>query len=161
MPPWRPCTLGGRRSTRVASERPLDAAQTEFFEKNIRPVLVDKCYKCHSAESTKVKGGLLLDTREGIRAGGDTGHAVVPGSLSESLLVKALHWEDKDLRMPPEKDGGKLPAAVIANFEKWIAMGAPDPRGRRREAGEEGDRSRRRRGRLGPTRRRRPRPRRR
>ncbi|HEV7406447.1 MAG TPA: PSD1 and planctomycete cytochrome C domain-containing protein [Chthoniobacteraceae bacterium] len=107
---------------------PLDAGQTEFFEKNIRPVLADKCYKCHSAESTKVKGGLLLDTRQGIRAGGDTGHAVVPGSVSESLLVKALHWEDKDLRMPPEKDGGKLPDEVIANFEKWIAMGAPDPR---------------------------------
>jgi hypothetical protein len=109
-------------------DAPLDAQQVEFFEKNIRPVLVDKCYKCHSAESTKVKGGLLLDTRQGIRAGGDTGHAVVPGSVSESLLVKALHWEDKDLRMPPEKDGGKLPAEVIANFEKWIAMGAPDPR---------------------------------
>src|SRR4051812_5255851 len=107
---------------------PPDAGQVEFFEKNIRPVLTDKCYKCHSAESTKVKGGLLLDTRQGIRAGGDTGHAVVPGSVSESLLVKALHWEDKDLRMPPEKDGGKLPEAVIANFEKWIAMGAPDPR---------------------------------
>src|SRR5687768_14719278 len=61
------------------------AEQVAFFEKNIRPVLADKCYKCHSAQSEKVKGGLLLDTREGIRQGGDTGHAVVPGNLKESL----------------------------------------------------------------------------
>lgn len=104
------------------------ADQLAFFEKNIRPVLADKCYKCHSAQSEKVKGGLLLDTREGIRMGGDSGHAVVPGNLKESLLVKALHWQDKDLAMPPEKDGGKLPDNVIADFEKWITMGAPDPR---------------------------------
>jgi hypothetical protein len=104
------------------------ADQLAFFERSIRPVLADKCYKCHSAQSEKVKGGLLLDTREGIRMGGDSGHAVVPGNLKESLLVKALHWQDKDLRMPPEKDGGKLPDNVIADFEKWITMGAPDPR---------------------------------
>ncbi|HEY3900326.1 MAG TPA: PSD1 and planctomycete cytochrome C domain-containing protein [Chthoniobacter sp.] len=102
--------------------------QLAFFEKSIRPVLADTCYKCHSAQADKVKGGLLLDTREGIRAGGDSGHAVVPGSVKESLIVKALRWEDKDLRMPPEKDGGRLPDNVIADFEKWIAMGAPDPR---------------------------------
>src|SRR4051794_29498303 len=65
------------------------AEQIAFFEKSIRPVLVSKCYKCHSAEAEKVKGGLLLDTREGIRAGGDSGHAVVPGSLTESLLISA------------------------------------------------------------------------
>jgi cytochrome c553 len=107
---------------------PPTPEQLAFFEKNIRPVLADKCYKCHSAQSDKVKGGLLLDTREGIRAGGDSGHAVVPNDLKESLLVKALHWQDKDLRMPPEKDGGKLPDNIIADFEKWITMGAPDPR---------------------------------
>jgi len=107
----------------------VDPAQVEFFEKSIRPILADKCYKCHSSEATKVKGGLLLDTRDGIRNGGDTGPAVVPGNAKESLLLKAIHWQDKDLRMPPEKDGGKLPDNVIADFEKWIAMGAPDPRG--------------------------------
>lgn len=117
----------------VAALAPDPAAQPTpdqlaFFEKNIRPVLADKCYKCHSAQSEKVKGGLMLDTREGIRMGGDNGHAVVPGNLKESLLVAALHWKDKDLRMPPEKDGGKLPDNVIADFEKWIMMGAPDPR---------------------------------
>ena len=105
-----------------------DAAQLEFFEKNIRPVLAAKCYKCHSAEADKVKGGLLLDTRDGIRQGGDTGHAVVPGDPAESLLLKALHYTDKDMSMPPEKSGGKLPDKVIADFETWVKMGAPDPR---------------------------------
>ena len=105
-----------------------DGAQLEFFEKNIRSVLAAKCYKCHSAEADKVKGGLLLDTRDGIRQGGDTGHAVVPGNPAESLLLKALHYTDKDMSMPPEKSGGKLPDKVIADFETWVKMGAPDPR---------------------------------
>ena len=105
-----------------------DAGQLEFFEKNIRPVLAAKCYKCHSAEADKVKGRLLLDTRDGIRQGGDTGHAVVPGNVAESLLLKALHYTDKDMSMPPEKSGGKLPDKVIADFETWVKMGAPDPR---------------------------------
>lgn len=114
--------------TSAKADAPLTAAQTAFFEKNIRPVLAEKCYKCHSADSEKVKGGLLLDTRDGIREGGDSGHAVVPGNLKDSLLIAALKWEDKDTRMPPEKDGGKLSDEVIANFEKWVQMGAPDPR---------------------------------
>src|SRR4029434_1201184 len=109
------------------SETP-DKTQFEFFEKNIRPVLSSKCYKCHSAESKDVKGGLLLDTRDGIRDGGDSGHAVVPGDTDESLIIKALKWQDKDMRMPPQKEGGKLPDNVIADFEQWIKMGAPDPR---------------------------------
>ena len=94
-----------------------------FFEKKIRPVLVEHCYKCHSASSEKVKGGLLLDTREGIRKGGESGPAVVPGNLKGSLLVSALKHDD--FEMPPKE---KLSAAVIADFEKWIMMGAPDPR---------------------------------
>ena len=113
--------------TPAPAARP-DAAQLEFFEKNIRPVLAAKCYKCHSAEADKVKGGLLLDTRDGIRQGGDSGHAVVPGNPGESLLLKALHYTDKDMSMPPEKSGGKLPDKVIADFEAWVKMGAPDPR---------------------------------
>ena len=96
-----------------------------FFEKKIRPVLVEKCYKCHSANSQKVKGELLLDTREGIRKGGESGHAVVPKNLDESLLIEAIRYQDEELAMPPKE---KLPASVIADFEKWIMMGAPDPR---------------------------------
>ncbi len=112
----------------TAPQKPLTQAETEFFEKKIRPVLADKCYKCHSAEADKVKGGLLVDTRDGIRNSGDTGHAIVPGDVKSSLLLKAIRYEDSDLAMPPKKEGGKLSAEVIANFEKWVAMGAPDPR---------------------------------
>jgi hypothetical protein len=99
------------------------ASGLAFFEKKIRPVLVEHCYKCHSASSEKVKGGLLLDTREGIRKGGESGHAVVPGDLKESLLISALKHDD--FEMPPKR---MLPAAVVADFEKWIRDGAVDPR---------------------------------
>ncbi|MSR65891.1 MAG: DUF1549 domain-containing protein [Pedosphaera sp.] len=111
----------------IAAEKDTPA-QIAFFEKSIRPVLAGKCYKCHSAESEKTKGGLLLDTRVGIRKGGDSGPAIMPNNPAKSLLLGAIKWHDKDLRMPPEKEGGKLPEGVIQDFEKWIAMGAPDPR---------------------------------
>ena len=110
-----------------AGDKP-DAAGMEFFEKNIRPVLAKSCYGCHSKESGKQKGGLSLDTRETTRMGGESGHAVVPGDVAESLLMKALRYEDKEMEMPPKKEGGKLPDDVIAKFEQWIKMGAPDPR---------------------------------
>jgi cytochrome c553 len=97
-----------------------------FFESKIRPVLVKHCYECHSAEAGKSKGGLLLDTRESIRAGGDTGPAVVPGDPKKSLLLTAISHTNPDLEMPPKK--AQLPKAVIADFERWIQMGAPDPR---------------------------------
>ncbi len=96
-----------------------------YFEKHIRPVLVNECYSCHSADSKEIEGSLTLDTRAGIRAGGDRGPAVTPGSIRNSLLIEALRHKDKDLAMPPEK---KLPAEVIKHFETWISMGAPDPR---------------------------------
>ena len=102
--------------------------QLDFFEKKIRPVLADKCYKCHSEKTEKVKGGLVLDTREGIRRGGDSGAAVVPGDLKESILIEAIRYSNKDFAMPPEKEGGKLPDAVIKDFETWVSMGAADPR---------------------------------
>ncbi len=108
-----------------AADPKPDAAQLQFFESRIRPVLADKCYECHSAQSKKVKGELLLDTRAGIRKGGESGPAVVPGDLAKSMLVKAIHYADKDVQMPPKK---QLPDSVIADFEQWIKMGAPDPR---------------------------------
>lgn len=104
----------------------LPADQLSFFEAKIRPVLVKHCYECHSAESGKSKGGLLLDTRESMRAGGDTGPAVVPGDPKKSLLLTAISHTNPDLEMPPKK--AQLPKAVIADFEAWIKMGAPDPR---------------------------------
>ncbi len=97
--------------------------QLEFFESKIRPVLVEHCYKCHAADAKIIKGGLQLDHSAGLLKGGDTGAAVVPGKADQSLLLKALRYDGRE--MPPN---GKLPASVIKNFETWIAMGAPDPR---------------------------------
>jgi len=106
------------------AQEKIPPGQLEFFEKNIRPVLVKKCYKCHSAQAKEVEGGLLLDTRQGIRRGGESGHAVVPGNIEDSLLIDSIRHES--LEMPPEE---KLPDEVIANFVKWVRIGAPDPRG--------------------------------
>jgi hypothetical protein len=99
--------------------------QSAFFEKNIRPVLVRECYSCHSSSATKLRAKLNLETREGTLKGGETGPAVVPGDLEKSLLLKAIKHSDPEFTMPPKK---KLDNDIIANFEKWIAMGAPDPR---------------------------------
>lgn len=116
----------------VAASTSLGAVPTEdqlaFFEKKIRPVLVEKCYDCHNGAAGKVKGGLALDTAQATRRGGDSGAAVVPGDLEHSLLVEAVRYGNADLAMPPKKAGGKLPDAVIRDFEEWIRMGAPDPR---------------------------------
>src|SRR5688572_23221329 len=105
------------------------AAQTEgieFFERHIRPVLVERCYECHSAQSEKLKGGLRLDTAEGMRKGGESGRpAIVPGNASESWLLTAISYTNVDLQMPPKK---QLPATVVADFVAWVQMGAPDPR---------------------------------
>jgi len=99
---------------------------TAFFESRIRPVLVQHCYECHSAESGKAKGGLRVDTREGLRQGGEGGPAVVPGHPEKSRLLTAISHADPDLEMPPRQK--KLPAGVIDDFRRWIASGAPDPR---------------------------------
>lgn len=99
--------------------------QTTFFETKIRPVLATQCGKCHASTSEKLRGGLKLDGREALRRGGDTGPAIVPGKPDESLLIRAIRYGDDDLQMPPK---AKLPDAVIADFEAWVKMGAPDPR---------------------------------
>ena len=114
-------------TTAVHAQSPKSEAPEgiEFFEKKIRPVLVDNCYSCHSTEAKKTRGGLKLDSREATLKGGDTGPALVPGNPKNSLLVQALGYGDPDLQMPPK---GKLPAEIVADFTKWIAMGAPDPR---------------------------------
>ncbi len=102
--------------------------QLKFFEAKIRPVLVDKCYSCHSEDAKSIGGSLRLDTRAGLLQGGDSGAAIEPGNPDDSLLLTAIRYEDDDLEMPPKKEGGKLPDSVIADFEKWIQMGLPDPR---------------------------------
>lgn len=105
----------------------LSASQEAFFEKNIRPALVTYCYECHSLESGTTRGGLLVDTHEGLLTGGDSGPAINPGSLNDNVFWDAINWDGYE--MPPSR---KMPADVIANFKTWIEMGAPDPRVRER-----------------------------
>jgi hypothetical protein len=109
--------------TAAAKPEKLTAKGVEFFESKIRPVLTQRCYSCHSGQAKEVKGGLLLDTRDGTRKGGESGAAVVPGDVAESLLIQAIKHETYE--MPP---GDKLAENVIADFEEWVRMGAPDPR---------------------------------
>src|SRR5688572_1505537 len=108
------------------AEEKLDAAAVDFFENKVRPVLAENCYNCHSQKSEKVKGGLFLDTKDGVLMGGDNGPAIVPGDPEKSLLIKAVRYTDPDLQMPPKDK--KLSAAQIADLETWVKMGAPDPR---------------------------------
>src|SRR3954471_3944354 len=109
-----------------AEMQPLSAGDLQFFETKIRPLLADKCYKCHSKDADKVRGGLLLDTREAWLHGGNTGPAIVPGKPDESLLIQAIGYKDEDLQMPPK--GDKLSDQQIADLTEWVRRGAPDPR---------------------------------
>ncbi|HTD87471.1 MAG TPA: PSD1 and planctomycete cytochrome C domain-containing protein, partial [Candidatus Binatia bacterium] len=110
----------------MAAEPKLTSEQSAFFESKIRPLLADNCYKCHSQAAEKVKGGLLLDSRDGWQKGGDTGPAIVPGDPEKSLLIKAVRYKDKDIQMPPNDK--KLSDEQIADLQAWVKMGAPDPR---------------------------------
>ncbi len=100
----------------------------EFFEKKIRPVLVERCYPCHSTGAEKLKGDLYLDSKEGMLKGGGSGKpAVVPGKAESSLLIEAIRYTNEELQMPPKKNG-QLRAEQIADFVTWVNQGAPDPR---------------------------------
>src|SRR4051794_6400049 len=107
-----------------AQEKAISPEQLEFFEKKVRPVLVQHCYECHSATAKKLKAGLLLDSRAGMLEGGDLGPAVVPGDPAKSRLMEAIHFTNVDLKMPKK---GKLPQAVIDDLTAWVKMGAPWP----------------------------------
>src|SRR5436309_12550768 len=98
---------------------------TEFFEKKIRPLLVENCFKCHSATSEKLKGGFRLDSKEMALKGGESGKlAIVPGDPEKSLLIEAVRYNNTDLQMPPKK---KLAQQQIDDLTIWIKMGAPWP----------------------------------
>ncbi len=105
-----------------------------FFEKRIRPILVEHCYECHSEEAGKSKGGLWLDRRAGWLEGGDSGPAAKPHDVDGSLLIESVRYADPDLEMPPH---GKLSPSQIADLEAWVAKGLPDPRGNALDAGED------------------------
>ena len=102
-----------------------DPKKIAFFETEIRPLLAEHCYKCHSAAKGESKGGLTLDTQAGWMDGGDSGAALVPGKATESLIIEAVEQGDPDFSMPPKY---KLANHEIAALKKWVAMGAPDPR---------------------------------
>ena len=117
-----------------------DPAGLAFFEQKVRPVLVEHCYSCHSAEAKKLKGNLYLDSKAGWEKGGDSGEAViVPGQPEASLLLRSVQHLEADLEMPPKKP--RLPAAVIADLVAWVKMGAPDPRDGTKLEAKRGDKS--------------------
>ncbi|MCH2204191.1 MAG: hypothetical protein MK102_19680, partial [Fuerstiella sp.] len=110
----------------VCAKDPVNESELNFFETKIRPVLIQHCYECHSAEAQeagKLQGALQLDSRSGVREGGESGSAVVPGDVDGSLLMSAMRYDG--LEMPPR---GRLPDHVLSDFEKWIRNGATDPR---------------------------------
>ena len=126
-PAWiRPLLLMGliRLASPADGAGPAEPEGDRFFREKIRPVLEASCFGCHSATAAKVKGGLLLDSREALLRGGDTGPAVVPGNGGESLLIQAIRHTD-GLDMPPKKP--KLADPVIDDFERWVNMGVPFP----------------------------------
>ncbi len=109
-----------------AEAMPVDDEALAFFEERIRPVLADNCYRCHSHEGDKVRGGLLVDSRAALLDGGGSGPAIVPGDADGSLLILAVRYADEDFEMPPKK---KLDEREIADLERWVEMGAPWPGG--------------------------------
>ncbi len=101
----------------------ISAEEVEFFEKRVRPLLIERCYECHAG--SEKNGGLTLDHRTGWLTGGDSGAAIVPSRPDSSLLIAAVRYDNLNLQMPPD---GRLAASEIAVLEEWVAMGAPDPR---------------------------------
>ena len=107
------------------SAAPPSSVDVDFFESKVRPILVEKCDSCHSARAKRVRGNLLLDSRQGWLRGGDSGPAIVPGDPEKSLFIRAIRHSDSELEMPPS---GKLPDDAIATLTEWVRRGAPDPR---------------------------------
>ncbi len=115
----------GRTAEPASSAANITAEQRDFFESSIRPILIQNCYECHSAETAEPEGNLRLDSRAAWMRGGDSGPAIVPGAPDKSRLIEAIRYESVDLQMPPD---AKLAADEIAVLSEWVAMGAPDPR---------------------------------
>ncbi len=110
-----------------------NSEQSAFFESKIRPILAENCYRCHSLEEGKAKGGLTLDSRDGWQKGSENGPVIEPGKPEESVLITAIGYDDPDLQMPPK--GEKLSTEQIAALTEWVKMGAPDPRQAPKNAG--------------------------
>ena len=121
--------LGGLETVRAAPElatRTQDEKRgLDLYLKKVKPLLTDKCYKCHSYKHDKFENGLSVERREDLINGGDRGEAIKPGEPDESLLIDALNYERDDLQMPPD---GKLDAKEIEAVKEWIRLGAPFPK---------------------------------
>lgn len=118
----QPADRAGHDTT-TADRGDVTPADLEFFEKQVRPLLVDHCYECHAGEERD--GGLRLDSRDALFVGGDSGPAVVAGKPDESRIVEAIRYRNLDLQMPP---GGRLSTSQVQVLEEWVRRGAPDPR---------------------------------
>ena len=112
-------------STAQAAPPAASPARIAEFEKHVRPLLIRRCYSCHSSRATPPKGGLRLDTRQGWQTGGDSGTAIRPGRPDQRLLIRAIRYRDDSLQMPPKQN---RPAEEIRILERWITNGAVDPR---------------------------------
>ncbi len=123
---FAPGLLSAEQKQAESVSAQIDPGHLEFFEKKVRPLLIKHCYDCHGEGETD--GGLAIDSREGILLGGDSGKAIVPGKPEESLIIEAVRYKNEDMQMPPD---GKIPQADIKILEKWVALGAPDPRERK------------------------------
>lgn len=117
--------IGFANHSRLLAGDGADAKAIAYFETHIRPLLASRCYSCHSARLGNDEGSLVLDTRDGWMRGGDQGPTIVPGDADASLLIRAVRYSDPDMQMPPDN---ALPAASIAHLERWVEIGAPDPR---------------------------------
>lgn len=131
MFPTRHCIALGLATLCSGAELPgaraaaaADREGIEFFERRIRPVLVERCHECHSARAGKVKGGLSLESRSALLQGGDSGQVLVPGQPERSRLIEAVRYANPDLQMPPK---GKLSTQAIADLATWVEQGAPWP----------------------------------
>lgn len=116
--------LVGLPAALLSADNPT-AADLDFFEKKVRPILIERCYECHSAESGKTKGSLAVDSKASLLQGGDTGPGLIAGNPDKSLIIEAIRYKNRDMQMPPKS---ALPAAEIKVLEEWVQRGAPDPR---------------------------------
>lgn len=116
--------VGALASRASQAVEPVDVDRqvaTEFFEKKIRPLLIQRCDECHSTQKADESGHLALDNRASLLAGGTRGPVLVPGKPDESLLIKAVRYLDPQLQMPPD---GKLADAEIELLSKWVREGS-------------------------------------
>ena len=118
------CCIG---SALAGDDVNVDDSGRDFFERRIRPILVEYCFECHSTKGKSVKGGLRLDSASGALAGGDSGPVIVPGRPEASLLMDAVSYSGDFVEMPPS---GKLPVRILRDFRQWIKIGAPFPEDR-------------------------------